>query len=84
MYIFILFSNFYSMDKIDYQITDHLCEEALIELEVIEPADWIIKHKILFESISIKPIGLPSIANQYYQGVKYSFIGKFHSKYQQL
>jgi len=72
------------MDKIDYQITDHLCEEALIELEVTEPDVWIIKHKILFESISIKPKGLPSIANQNYQGVKYSFIGKFHSKYQQL
>ena len=72
------------MDKIDYQINDHLCEEALMELESVDPAYWIEKYKQLFESISIKPKGLPSIANQHYQGVKYFFIGKFHDKYQQL
>jgi hypothetical protein len=83
MYIFIPFQNLNSMDKIDYQITDQLCEQALIELDVSAPDVWIIKHKALFERISIKPNGLPSIANQYYEGVKYSFIGKFHSKYQQ-
>jgi hypothetical protein len=72
------------MDKIDYQITDHLCEQALMELESIDHAYWIQKHKELFESISIKPEGLPSISNQHYEGVNYFFIGKFHTKYQQL
>jgi len=72
------------MNKIDYQITDHLCEDALMEFESVDPAYWVEKHKQLFESISIKPQGLPSIANQHYNGVKYFFIGKFHAKYQQL
>ncbi len=72
------------MDKIDYQITDHLCEEAFNEVESVDPAYWVEKHKQLFESISIKPQGLPSIANQHHNGVKYFFIGKFHAKYQQL
>ena len=67
------------MEKIDFQIADNFCEEALIELTDILPSNWIVKHKNLYESISIKPEGLPSIANQNYGGLKYDFIGKFHS-----
>lgn len=71
------------MDKIDFQITDNFCEDAIIELEDTQPSIWIIKHIDLYESISIKPDGLPPIANQNYNGVNYDFIGKFHSIYQQ-
>ena len=71
------------MDKIDYQITDKHCEEALMELEATNDIQaWVHKYKDLFESISIQPAGLPSIANQHYEGVKYAYIGQFHRAYQ--
>jgi hypothetical protein len=70
------------MDKIDFLIIDKQCEEALIELEVANSIEyWVLKYKNLFESISIQPTGLPSIANQHYQGIRYTFIGLFHSTY---
>jgi hypothetical protein len=70
------------MDKIDYQIADNFCEEALIELESIHPSFWLETHKDLFESIQIKPSGLPAIANQNYMGVSYEYIGMFFDTYQ--
>ena len=71
------------MEKIDFQIADNFCEEAIIELTNAHPSGWIVKHKDLFESISIKPEGRPSIANQNYGGIKYDYIGQFHSIYEQ-
>ena len=70
------------MNKIDYQIADNFCEEALIELENIHPSVWLETHKDLFESITIKPAGLPAIANQNYMGVSYAYIGMFFETYQ--
>ena len=73
------------MNKIDFQITDNLCEKALIELGSTNDAGaWMHKYEDLYESISIHPKGLPSIANQHYQGVKYFYIGELHREYQQL
>jgi hypothetical protein len=70
------------MEKIDFIITDSQCEEAIIELDSAKSIEsWILKYKDLFENISIKPEGLPSIANQHYQGIRYTFIGLFHSVY---
>ena len=71
------------MEKIDFQIADNFCEEALIELTNTHSSGWIVKHKDLFESISIQPEGRPSIANQNYGGIKYDYIGQFHSIYEQ-
>jgi len=71
------------MEKIDFQIADNFCEEALIELTYTHPSSWIVKHHDLYESISIKPEGRPSIANQNYGGLKYDYIGEFHSIYEQ-
>jgi hypothetical protein len=71
------------MEKIDFIINDKQCEEALIELASTNNVEqWLLKYKDLFESISIQPAGLPSIANQHYQGVKYSYIGQLHREYQ--
>ena len=71
------------MDKIDYQIADNFCEEALVELQSCnDTPSWIINHTDLYNSISIKPEGRPSIANQNYNGVRYYYIGEFHSTYE--
>jgi hypothetical protein len=70
------------MEKIDFIITDRQCEEAMIELDSTKSIkSWINKYSELFQGISIKPDGLPSIANQHHQGIKYTFIGLFHSVY---
>ena len=58
------------MEKIDFQIADNFCEEALIELTDTLSSNWIVKHHDLYESISIKPEGLPSIANQWKKKLK--------------
>jgi hypothetical protein len=51
------------MDKIDFLLKDNLCEDALIELGVISnKLDWIQKYNDLYNEISIKLEGLPSIA----------------------
>jgi hypothetical protein len=72
------------MDKIDFQIADNFCEEALVELQSYNDiSSWIINHKSLYESISIKPEGLPSIGNQNHNGVRYHYIGEFHFTYEQ-
>lgn len=72
------------MDKIDYQIINKHCEDALMELNATSNIEsWVHKYKDLFESISIQPAGLPSIANQHYDGVKYFFIGELHKVYNQ-
>jgi len=73
------------MDKVDYQIADKFCEEALIVLQVDNDITiWLQENKSLFASISIQPSGLPSIADSNYDGVKYHFISQFHSIYKQL
>jgi hypothetical protein len=70
------------MDKIDFLVNDNLCEEALIELSTTNDIKaWINKYKELYESISIKPEGLPNIANQHFEGVKYFYIGELHREY---
>ena len=71
------------MDKIEFLVNDNLCEKALIELASTNDAGaWMHKYKDLYESISIHPKGLPSIANQHYQGVKYFYIGELYREYQ--
>jgi hypothetical protein len=71
-----------AMDKIDYQIAENFCEEALIELEGIHPSVWLETHKGLYESIEIKPAGLPPIANQNFEDITYHYIGIFFETYQ--
>lgn len=51
------------MNRIDYQIKDSLCEAAIKEFKMPDsvPAK-LNKYSELFDSISIKPKGLPKIA----------------------
>lgn len=72
------------MKKLDFQIMDKLCEEALKEVEAYaETTLWLEQFKNLFDNISIKPNGLPSIANQNFEGEIFYYIGKFHFVYLQ-
>lgn len=71
-------------DANSYEIIDKFCEEAL-ELEAgdIDRDFWIKDNEDLFNSVSIAPEGLPSIANANFNGCKYKNIYDFHSKYVQ-
>lgn len=48
--------------RIDYQIKEALCQSAIEEFKTLTSVpDWLHKHSDLFDSISIKPDGLPRI-----------------------
>ena len=49
-------------NRIDYQIKEAMCETAIKEFKTLTSVpDWLHKHSELFDSISIKPEGLPRI-----------------------
>ena len=73
------------MNKIDYQIANNFCEEALMMLDKEnDAAHWLLENKPLFESITIQPEGLPAIANCNFEGIYYGYIAQFHSMYQKM
>jgi hypothetical protein len=46
----------------DYQIKEAMCETAIEEFKTLTSVtDWLYKYSELFDSISVKPEGLPSI-----------------------
>jgi len=70
------------VDKIEYQIANSKCENALIDLPFHDDASiWLKENKVLYNSINIQPAGRTGIANANFEGVKYEHISKFHTKY---
>jgi hypothetical protein len=70
------------MNKLDYQIINKKCKNALIDLPFHDDTSmWLKENKALYNSINIQPAGRPGIANSNYEGIWYEHISKFHSKY---
>ena len=48
--------------RLDYQIKEAMCETAIEEFKTLTSVtDWLYKYSELFDSISVKPEGLPRI-----------------------
>ena len=69
-------------DTSAYERANLLCWEVLIEGEETRDRDaWLAEYEDLFNSVSIAPEGLPSVANSNFNGKKYEHIFYFHNTY---
>ena len=67
----------------DFCISNENAKEALKELMFdANKVKWLRKYQGLFKKVSIKPKGLPEIANCNLNGITYCFIIEFHHEYQ--
>jgi hypothetical protein len=49
-------------ERIDYLIKDNHCEKAIEDFKLLESVpDWLTQYSDLYDSVSIKPEGLPRI-----------------------
>jgi hypothetical protein len=66
----------------EYEIADKTCEMSLESLNNrIDKLAWLAENRALYNSISIRPQGLPSIARCCLHGKHYENIATFHSSY---
>ncbi len=66
----------------NYIINDARCEAAMGDfLKVASIEDWVFQNMELFNAISIRVNGLPSIASCNYQGKHFENIKEFHTFY---
>lgn len=64
---------------------DIKCDKAIQDIKTeININTWLLKYKELFEIVSIKPDGLPAIANANLNGTNFRNIQKFVSLYETL
>ena len=69
--------------KLDYQIRDNFCAKALKEFKALRSVPlWIENNSNLFDSISIKPEGLPRITDSNLEGETYENIQRFARLYE--
>ena len=66
----------------EFYISDKTCEESLIEYQNTDDiANWLAENRDLYNSISIRPQELPSIASCNFNGKHYGNILAFHRTY---
>ncbi len=74
-----------SSDEQEFYINDKTCEDSINNFkERIDPDIWIKENEQLFNSISIKPEGYPSIANSHFNGKFYKNISDFHKLFSRV
>lgn len=66
-----------------YQKLDDRCKKAIEGLKLKETGVWLNSAGPLYQSISIRPDGLPSIANAHFNGKHYEATSEFHQLYVQ-
>ena len=67
-------------ERISYIINDARCESALNDFGSAHPVDdWVWKHLKLYNDITIRPEGLPPIAQCHYHGEYFRYISEFHA-----
>ena len=66
-----------------YQKLDERCKKAIEGLKLKETGVWLNSAGPLYQSISIRPDGLPSIANAHFNGKHYEATSEFHHLYVQ-
>jgi hypothetical protein len=55
--------------KLDYLIKDSYCEQAIEDFKILTSVpSWLTENAALFDSISIKPDGLPPLTDAHFEG----------------
>lgn len=68
--------------RIDYIIKDNQCEKAIKEFKTLTSVpDWLTQYSDLYDSVSIKPEGLPRITSCNFNGELFENIQKFAHLY---
>lgn len=66
------------LNKIDYINNDALCAKAIEDFKSLSSvSDWLFLHSVLYNSITIKPEGLPRITLSHFEDQVFSNIQKF-------
>jgi hypothetical protein len=70
-------------NRIDYLMKDNHCEKALEQFKKLTSVlEWIDQYSNLFDSVSIKPKGLPRITSSHFDGERFENIQKFANLYE--
>jgi hypothetical protein len=69
-------------ERIDYFIKDNRCEKAVEDFKILNSVpDWLNQYSDLFDSVSIKPEGLPRITSSHFEGESFKNIQRFTQLY---
>ena len=75
----------YKVNLETYYTKSNKCEKALMELKSdISVPVWLMKNKSLFDEVTIRPEGLPEIADVNFNGTSFEGIKKFVKLYGSL
>lgn len=75
----------YKINLETYYSKSNKCEKAIMELKSdISVPVWLMNNKILFDEVTIKPEGLPAIADANFSGTSFDGIKKFVKLYESL
>lgn len=72
-------------ERIDFLIKDNHCEKAIDDFKKITSVpEWLSQHSDLYDSVSIKPKGLPSITSSHLEGDSFENIQIFAQLYETI
>jgi hypothetical protein len=75
----------YKVNLETYYTKSNKCEKALIELKSdISVPVWLLNNKSLFDKVTIRPEGLPTIVDANFNGTSFESIKKFVKLYESL
>ena len=70
-------------ERIDYLIKDNHCEKAIEDFKMLSSVpEWLSQNLNLYESVSIKPDGLPRITSSHFEGETFENIQLFAHLYE--
>ena len=71
------------IERIDFLIKDNHCEKAVADFKILTSVpDWLNQYSDLYESVSIKPEGLPRITSSHFEGESFENIQLFTHLYE--
>ena len=69
--------------ELDFLLKDKFCAKAIEDFKVlISVSHWLNQYSDLYDSVSIKPDGLPRITSSHFDGERFENIQKFANLYE--
>jgi hypothetical protein len=70
-------------ERIDFLIKDNHCDKAIADFKILTSVPgWLQHYSGLYNSVSIKPAGLPSITSTHFEGESFENIRLFTHLYE--